>query len=121
MKLEGSNDGQLQRSLEYYLDLRLWFELQPNENEINNLAKKHKRLMIDKQIGAHRIDWHGLKNVELARREREGRVVVERVARKWMDILTGRKPASQALSTHGEGTSDGRVNSTATTIGTHTS
>lgn len=123
----GSNDGQFQRSLEYYLDLRLWFESQPNENEISNLAKKHKRLMVDKQIGAHRIDWHGLKNVELARHEREERVVVERAARKWMDIArlgnklgTGRKPTSQAPDTNGEGTSNGGITSTGATIGTYT-
>jgi hypothetical protein len=69
-----------------YLDLRFWYSEPPDEDDIQNLADRLKRLMRDQTIRARRIGWRVLGNIELERNELElARPAVE----KWMAVALG--------------------------------
>ena len=76
-----------------YLDLRFWYYNRPDEKEIENLAKRFRRLIIEQNIGARRIGWLGLRNVDLVRSQVD---LVRSAAEKWRALTLGgpdRKPA----------------------------
>ncbi|CAG8977491.1 hypothetical protein HYALB_00009323 [Hymenoscyphus albidus] len=66
----------------HHLDLRFWYPHRPDEEEISSLAKRLRNLMVHERIGASRIGWLGLKNRELAKRER-----IRSVADAWLSRI----------------------------------
>jgi len=100
-----------------FIDLRLWFSHRPNCDEVEQLAKRLRRLQIDKILNAQRIDWRGLKNFEQDRREK----VVRPAADKWLSLLKpGRKSISQAAHTNDHSSMTGEPSSSAGDFGEHT-
>lgn len=77
-----------------YMDLRFWFPSRPNEEQVANLAQRLKKLMLDESIGARRIRWQGLKNVDLERRDLD---IARTTVNKWKSFLTGSNGTSTAL------------------------
>jgi hypothetical protein len=71
-----------------YLDLRFWYSERPDEDDIENLADRLKRLMRDQTIRARRVGWRGFGNIELERNELE---LARPALEKWMSLALGRK------------------------------
>jgi hypothetical protein len=84
---------------DYYLDLRFRFGSPPTNEEIKNLAQRFKRLMTDKLIQSHRIDWMGFKDVEVETREKVELKLIRPVADKWMSVLSPRYRRKSTIQT----------------------
>ena len=91
----GLRAEQPQNSNDYYLDLRFWYPTKPDKTEIESLAKRFRRLMNEKSIGSHRIDWTALKNVAIARSESAEMDLIRPAAAKWKSLLRFGKTSSQ--------------------------
>jgi len=89
-----------------FVDLRFWYSNSPSEREVESLARRFMKLMRDQIIGAHRIEWRGLKNVDQVRSEK----LVRPAAEKWLSLARlnpGRKVLPQASLTVGDNGSTG--------------